>query len=550
MLKRLRVKEYALIDEVIVEFGAGLNVLTGETGAGKSILVDSLELLTGARAYTDDIREGAEHATVEGVFEVDGVETVVRREIFRDRSNRCYLDGNLATAKMLQERGEAWVEIHGQHDDHLLLKRSQQRAVLDAFAGADDLVERVAGIADAMRALERERAELERAEAERASRIDWLRSQVDEIDAAELDPDEPDRLEVEAKRLRNAAERQRLAGGVWERLEGADESALAPALAGVERQLERLVELDPDLEAARERLASARYEIEDIAHELLGYAESVEHDPARLAGLEERRDLLFRLERKHGGRIADVIERGEAMREELEALEAKTERAASLDREIDERRAELAELAGALADARETAADRLEGAVRERLSALGMGDGTFHVALSRRPDPEGIPWGGDRWGWSRAGLEEVEFRIAPNPGESPRPLTQIASGGELSRTLLALEAALAEAGRVPTLIFDEIDAGIGGVVAHRVAKELEAVARHHQVVVVTHLAQIAALADRHLVVEKSPRGDRTVTSVRDVGGDERIREVSRLLGGDPERDVSRHHAEELLGSRR
>ncbi|MDX1661667.1 MAG: AAA family ATPase, partial [Gemmatimonadota bacterium] len=357
MLKRLRVKEYALVDDVVVEFGAGLNVLTGETGAGKSILVDSLELLTGSRAYTDDIREGAEHATIEGVFEVDGTETAVRREIFRDRSNRCYLDGNLATAKMLQQRGEAWVEIHGQHDDHLLLKRSEQRALLDAFAGAEDLMERVAGLVDEIRALERERAELERAESERASRIDWLRSQVEEIDAAELDPAESERLEAEAKKLRNAAERQRLAGGVWERLEGADEAALAPALAGVERQLERLVELDPDLEEARERLASARYEIEDLARELLGYAESVEHDPARLAGLEERRDLLFRLERKHGGTIADVIERGEAMREELEALEARSERAAGLDREVDVLREDLTEAATALSDAREAAAD-------------------------------------------------------------------------------------------------------------------------------------------------------------------------------------------------
>ncbi|MDX1661955.1 MAG: DNA repair protein RecN, partial [Gemmatimonadota bacterium] len=287
-----------------------------------------------------------------------------------------------------------------------------------------------------------------------------------------------------------------------------------------------------------------------LARELLGYAESVEHDPARLAGLEERRDLLFRLERKHGGTIPDVIERGEAMREELEALEARSERAAGLDREVDVLREDLTEAATALSDARETAADRLEDAVRDRLSALGMGEGTFRVALSRRPDEGGIEWDGARWAFSRAGLEEVEFRIAPNRGESPRPLSQIASGGELSRTLLAIEAALAQAGRTPTLVFDEIDAGIGGVVAHRVAQQLEVVARHHQVVVVTHLAQIAAVADRHVVVEKSMRSGRTVTSARRVEGDERVHEVSRLLGGDPERDVSRTHAEELIGSRR
>lgn len=550
MLKRLRVNSYALIDDVVVEFGAGLNVLTGETGAGKSILVDSLGLLTGTRAYADDIREGAGHATVEGLFEVDGEETVVRREIFRDRSNRCYLDGNLATARMLQETIQDRVDIHGQHDDHLLLKRSHQRALLDAFADAGELVERVAEAADALRELEAERAALERAESERADRTGWLRSQVEEIDAAALDADEPERLETETKRLRHAEERRRLAGGLWERLEGADEASLTPALSGLVRELERLVELDADLEPLRERLASARYEIEDVAREMLGYAESVESDPARLAELDERRDLLFRLERKHGGTIADVIERGEAMREELEGLESETRRAASLDREVAARKEALAGAAAALADARETAADRLEGAVRDRLAALGMGEGLFEVAIERTRDEDGIPWSDGRWAWTRAGLEEVEFRIAPNPGESPRPLSQIASGGELSRTLLAIEAALAEADRVPTLVFDEVDSGIGGIVAHHVARQLEAVAEHHQVIVITHLAQIAAAADRHLVVEKETREGRTVTSVRAVEAEERVREISRLLGGDPERDVSRHHAEELLAGRR
>ncbi|HET6360775.1 MAG TPA: DNA repair protein RecN, partial [Gemmatimonadota bacterium] len=212
-------------------------------------------------------------------------------------------------------------------------------------------------------------------------------------------------------------------------------------------------------------------------------------------------------------------------------------------------RAELAEAAGELADAREVGADRLESAVRERLSALGMGDGRLIVRLTRRQDPGGLEWSGERYAYSRAGLEEVAFLIAPNPGEAPRPLTQIASGGELSRVLLAIKSTLAAVDRVPTLVFDEIDAGIGGVVAHHVADQLRLVSAHRQVVVVTHLAQIAAAADRHLMVEKSVVGGRTVTTVRAVEGDERVREVSRLLGGDPERDVSRHHAEELLAGR-
>lgn len=546
MLRRLRLSQFALIDQAEIQFGPGLNVLTGETGAGKSILVEGLALLLGARASTDVIRQGAEQATIEGVFEVEGEERLVRRDLFRDRSNRCSLDGELATAKMLQAEGERRVELHGQHEDVLLLRRSVQRDLLDAWSAAEPLAARVAAAAGALAALEREREALGRAAGERSERIDWLRSQVDEIEAAALEPGEELRLEEESRRLSNAAEIGRLAGEAHERLAGADDAA-GPVLAGIQRLLERLAELDPAAAPWAARLAEARYEIEDLARELPGYADSVDHDPARLAGLEERRDLLFRLRRKHAAAsVEDLIERGRAMAGELAGLEGASRRGASLDAEREALRAEVAAAAGALADAREAGADRLAEAVGERLRELGMGDGGFRVELERRADPAGVEWAGERWAWSGSGLEEVDFRIAPNPGEGLRPLRQIASGGELSRVLLALKTALAAADRTPTLVFDEIDAGIGGVVAHQVAGQLAAVARHHQVIVVTHLAQIAAAADLHLVVEKTTRGERSVTTVTEVRGDDRVREVSRLLGGDPERDVSRHHAEALL----
>jgi len=549
MLRRLHIAEYALIDAVEVELGPGLNVLTGETGAGKSILVDSLSLLLGSRASGDAIREGAERAVVEGLFEVDGEESVVRREIHRDRTNRCYLDGAMATARMIQERTERWVELHGQHEDQLLVRPSAQRSLLDAFAGSSELAERVAGLADGLAALEREADELARAEAARVSRGDYLRAQVEEIEKATLRSGEEDELETEARLLAHGEERMKLAGEVNEELDGADRS-LTSVLASLQRRLDRLAELDPATAGLAERLASARYDVGDMARELAGYAESVDHDPARLAATEERRELLFRLKRKHAaGTVEELVERGTAMAAELAELDRSAARGTKLEGEREALRAELAEAAGELADAREAGADRLEAAVRERLSALGMGEGRLIVRLARRPDPEGAAWSGERYAWSRAGIEEVTFLIAPNPGEAARPLSQIASGGELSRVLLAIKSALAAVDRVPTLVFDEIDAGIGGVVAHHVARQLRLVAEHHQVVVVTHLAQIAAAADRHLLVEKSPAGGRTVTTVRAVVGEERVREVSRLLGGDPERDVSRHHAEELLAGR-
>ncbi|MDX1622654.1 MAG: DNA repair protein RecN [Gemmatimonadota bacterium] len=548
-LRRLRLAEYALIDEVEVEFGPGLNVLTGETGAGKSILVEGVALLLGARASTDAIREGAERAVVEGLFgDARGGERLVRREIRRDRSNRCYLDGDMATARMLREVGERRVVLHGQHEDRLLVKGAVQRKLLDAFAGAEGIAETVSGAAEALAALEAERAELEDAERRRAERIDYLRSQVEEIDAAEIEPGEEESLASEAERLRHSTERRRLAGELNRALAEADD-AVAPALAGLERHLRRLAELDADLAPLADRLTSVRYDLEEVGRELGRYADAVDLDPGRLAAVEERRDLLFRLRRKHGGSLEEVLETARRMREELSELEAAERRAASLDAEREEHFRELTVATNALADAREAAADRLEAAVTDRLAELGMGEGTFEIDLSRRPDPGGVPRGGERWAWSRAGLERVEFRIAPNAGESPRPLSRIASGGELSRVMLALQSALAAADRTPTLVFDEIDAGIGGRIAHRVAAQLKAVAKHHQVIVVTHLAQIAAAADRHLVVEKAPRDERTVISARSVDDEDRVREVSRLLGGDPDRDVSRHHAEELLTGR-
>lgn len=548
MLVRLRISGYALIDEVEVEFGPGLNVLTGETGAGKSILVDSMALLLGARAAAETIRVGADRATVEGLFADGEREALVRREIVRDRSNRCYLDGGLATAKMLREEGERWVDLHGQHEDRLLVRPSAQRELLDAYAGAGDLAERVARVAVGLGALDRERGVLEKERAEREDRQEYLLSQVAEIEASRLDPGDEEALEVEAGRLRHSAERGRLSAEAHDALEGAEES-LAAALAGLQRRVDRLAELDPDLAALRERFAGARYELEDLGRELGRYAGAVEHDPGRLADVEARRDLLARLKRKHGPTLEAVLDRRRVMAAELRELKARGDREQALDGEQRRLRAELAAVAGALADAREAAADRLAAAVEGRLTQLGMGDGTFRVELPRRADADGVAWQGGRYAWTRSGIEEVSFLIAPNAGEAPRPLAQVASGGELSRVLLALKAALAEADRTPTLIFDEIDAGIGGVVAHHVARQLRAVAARHQVIVVTHLAQIAAAAQRHIVVEKSMTMGRTVTVVRTLEGPDRVVEISRLLGGDPERAVSLHHARELLEGR-
>lgn len=546
MLSRLRITDLALIEDVEIELGTGLNVLTGETGAGKSVIVESISLLVGGRAAATVIREGAERAVVEGLLSGDGEEWVARREVWRDRSNRCYMDGSMATVRTLKERAGGHVAIHGQHEDQRLLERAAQRQILDAYAGAFALAERVAKAARRLLELERERTDTEARRSEREARLEYLRSQVEEIDAADLEPGEEAVLESGTRRLRHSEERAILAGELCEGLERAEGSVLS-LLAALTRRVERLAGLDPDVAEPARRMVDVRYELEDLARELERYAVTIEHDPEQLAEIEARRDLLFRLSRKHGGTALEVIQRAKTMTGEIDELERERTRERSLGTDIDLARDGLAEAAGALADARETAADRLQESVRGRLADLGMGEGVLQVRLDRTPDPEGLPYQGDRFAWTGGGLERVQFLIAPNVGEPPRPLSEIASGGELSRTLLALEAALAEADRTPTLVFDEVDAGIGGASAHLVARQLADVARHHQVIVVTHLAAIAAVADRHLMAEKSVAGGRSVTVVRAVSGEERVREVSRLLGGDPDRDVSRHHAEELLG---
>ncbi|MGH7551072.1 MAG: DNA repair protein RecN [Gemmatimonadota bacterium] len=546
MLSRLRITDLALIEDVEIELGTGLNVLTGETGAGKSVIVESISLLVGGRAAATVIREGAERAVVEGLLSGDGEEWVARREVWRDRSNRCYMDGSMATVRTLKERAGGHVAIHGQHEDQRLLERAAQRQILDAYAGAFALAERVAKAARRLLELERKRTDTEARRSEREARLEYLRSQVEEIDAADLEPGEEAVLESGTRRLRHSEERAILAGELCEGLEGAEGSVLS-LLAALTRRVERLAGLDPDVAEPARRMVDVRYELEDLARELERYAVTIEHDPEQLAEIEARRDLLFRLRRKHGGTALEVIQRAKTMTGEIDELERERTRERSLGTDIDLARDDLAEAAGALADARETAADRLQESVRGRLADLGMGEGVLQVRLDRTPDPEGLPYQGDRFAWTGGGLERVQFLIAPNVGEPPRPLSEIASGGELSRTLLALEAALAKADRTPTLVFDEVDAGIGGASAHLVARQLADVARHHQVIVVTHLAAIAAVADRHLMAEKFVAGGRSVTVVRAVSGEERVREVSRLLGGDPDRDVSRHHAEELLG---
>jgi DNA repair protein RecN (Recombination protein N) len=551
MLTELRISNFAIIESLSLPLAKGFNVLSGETGAGKSIIVGALGLLLGERASADLIRTGAEKATVEGVFDItehaDVVElldqrgidaeellVVLKREVAAAGRARAWINGTPVSAGLLAEIGRRLVNLHGQHEGQTLLDPNAQREILDAFAGATALAEQVAEAHAAWRDVRREIADLERRRAEAERRADYLRHVVKEIDDARIaDPEEDARLEDEGRRLEHAEELRSIAGGIVEALDGEDE-AILHRLGGVERQLAALQRIDPTLQRLQEPYDNAFYNLEALARELGDYARVVELDPERLEEVRRRRDLLFRLTRKYGPTLADVIEAGARARAELDLVDSADLDLRQLQTREREARTRLELLSAKLTERRTEAAARLGAAVDDNLPGLGMPDGHFTARLVPLPEI------------TAAGAEAVEFCVALNVGHEARLLSRVASGGELSRVTLALKTILARLDRVPTLVFDEVDAGIGGRVGLQVGETLRGVAAYHQVFAITHLPQIAARAHHHIVVSKGARGGVTSADVMVLVGDERVAEVARMLGGDPESDTSRAHARELL----
>jgi DNA repair protein RecN (Recombination protein N) len=552
MLTELRIRNFAIIESLTLPLGRGFNVLSGETGAGKSIIVGALGLLLGERASADLIRTGAERATVEGVFDVadrpeiaalldergidaDEPLVVLKREIATAGRARAWVNGTTVSATILAEIGRLLVNLHGQHEAQTLLDGDAQRRILDAFAGA---TQQATGVRESSAALGKSRrdiADLRRRRADAEKRADYLRHVVGEIEGAKLVEGEDVRLEEEACRLENAEELRELATGISIAIEG-DEDTILQRLASVERLLASIQRIDPTLARLQEIYDSAYYSLEALAREVAEYESSVELDPSRLDEVRRRRDLLFKLTKKYGSTLAEVMEQGRAARAELDLVDS-----AEFDLRLleDGERAALAALeerARALTSLRTVAAKRLGEAVDAVLPDLGMNDGRFHAALLplREIGPDGA--------------EAVEFRVSLNVGHEERPLARVASGGELSRVMLALKTILARLDRVGTLIFDEVDAGIGGRVGLQVGETMRRVASYHQVFAITHLPQIAARAHHHILVSKGARGGVTTADVAVLESDARVAEIARMLGGDPESEVSRAHARELLDS--
>ncbi len=552
MLTELRIRNFAIIEQVNLPLAEGFNVLSGETGAGKSIIVGALGLLLGERASADLIRSGADKATVEGVFDVStlkgiaqladerGIEVedgtlVLKREIAANGRGRAWINGTTVTAAVLAEIGRQLVNLHGQHDAQTLLDNESQRRILDAFGGAESQGDTVRKTFSELSAVRREIANLSTRRAEAEKRADYLRHVAKEIEEAKLSPGEDTRLEDEARVLENADELRTLASTLNELLSGEDASVLTQ-LGAAQRPLSSIERIDPSAARMQELFDAGFYSLQELARAVEDYAGSVELDPTRLEEVRRRRDRLFGLLKKYGPTLDNVIETGRSARAELDLVDTAQFDLATLNARESELRKRLVSEAEKLSEMRLSAAKKLAKAVDALLPSLGMPDGRFRVTLTSRDEP------------SSEGAEDVEFRVALNVGHEDRPLARVASGGELSRVMLALKTILARVDRVPTLIFDEVDAGIGGRVGLQVGDTLRRVASEHQVFAISHLPQIAARAHHHIVVAKGAKGGVTTADITVLEGSNRVNEIARMLGGDPESKVSRAHARELLES--
>lgn len=539
MLSELRIVNFALIEQLNLQFQSGFTVLTGETGAGKSLLIDAIALLVGGRASTDQIRSGEEEAQLEASFHLPdthplirrlraqdligphGSELILRRVLSRSGRHRVYVNGNLCPLRVLEELGGTLIDIHGQHEQQSLLASAKQVDALDAFGRLYELRGRYEQAYQGWKDLREQLAVLQREVVDRARIEDMLRFQSQEIEQACLLPDEEEQLRNERQRLVHAHRLRELAHEVHGELQE-DEQAVLTRLGRIGRALAELAQTDPAMGDCEQAATESAIQLKDLAGRLRDYAQQLEADPDRQALIEDRLELIQRLKKKYGGSIESVLALGRRVQEELQLLDSREERTAELAARLEEEARRLRTLAQQLSKKRMDAAKRMTTLVGVELAAVKMEQAVFQITVSSDESEEGLgPVGRDR----------VEFLLSSNPGEPPRPLGRVASGGELSRIMLALKTVLAEMDQVPVLVFDEVDTGVGGAVAAAMGTRLRKLGSFHQVFCITHLPQVASQAEHHLLVEKGQESQRTSTSVRVLTGMGQEEEIARMLGG-------------------
>lgn len=566
MLSELRVTDFAIIDKLRVQFTAGFNVLTGETGAGKSIIIDAVSVLLGGRTESHMVRAGAQRAIVEGMFYlsdkihamIDPIFTehdladdeehdmlLLSREIRTNGRTTCRVNGRVVTVKLLKSIGEHLVDIHGQSEHLSLLRPKQHVDLLDRYAETWDMRQQFSALTSQWRTVRKELESLLRSEAELARRADLLKFQVEEIGDAELKHDEEETLGVERNRLANAETLAELADQAYTAmLEGVGETPAAlDALALAQRAIGGLVKIDPKLEELLDTIQEVNAQVDDLAREVSNYRDSIEYSPARLEFVEERLELINRFKRKYAlprgqgsgvTTIADILAFAEKSAEELDRIEHSEERIEELREEEERLLRELGTLGKELSDARQAAAERMSKGIEVELGDLHMEGARFAVDQKWEQDEDGAIVEEGRFKFDSSGLDKVEFLIAPNVGEGLKPLVKIASGGETARLMLALKTVLSRADQTPMLIFDEIDQGIGGRVGTVVGEKLWDLSRDHQVVCITHLPQLAGYGDAHFRVEKHVDGERTSTRINELKMTMRITELAQMLGASGE----------------
>lgn len=565
MLRELRVRNFATLEDVRMECAPGLNVLTGETGAGKTILIDALGAVLGQRTPTEMIRSGASEARAEALFDLSGFpaarqriealgvsiedETLLLVREIGDRA-RAYANGTPMAIGMLRDIGALLVEVHGQHEGQRLLEPGTQLDLLDGAAGeaTEAVRSQVAALVRGRTALTRRLADLDAGEQDRSRRLDLLRHQIAEIDAAGLRDGEVEALEETRARLRHAERLREALEEAYGALYGDDGCPAIVTLGRSHSLLRQAAGWDPGLSSLAETTAALHDETANMARALRRYLDGLDTDPARLEETERRLDTLRALMRKYGATVPEMLAHRERLAAEAEGLTCAVSTRDEVAGELERVARALSEAASALSDARRRTAQRLESAVASHLADLGMPGVRFEVSLRIREDPHGIEVGGVRAAIGERGVDRAEFMLSANPGEPPRPLHRVASGGELARIMLALRSGLAEATPIPVMVFDEIDAGVGGRAGHMIGRKLAALARRCQVLCVTHLPQVAALAGHHIVIRKAIMRGRTHTAATQVDGVLRVEEIARMLSGAHLMDTARRHARQLLNN--
>ena len=542
MLRFLAIRHLAVIDHLEVEFVPGLTVLTGETGAGKSMLVEAIDLLVGGRASADLVRTGENTASIQAIFErPDGREVIVRREISSQGRSRAFIDDTLATTAALRELGASMVDLHGQHEHQTLLNPQEHAGLVDEYAGHDEMTADVARLFADWKACASALERTQLSDREKAARIEWITFQLTELDRVAPVAGEDERLTAERQLLANADRLGRLSTEAYASLYDGENSALA-ALAIVWKRVADLAAIDDRFQPYVDQRDDVKARLEDLAFMLRSYASELDASPERLQQVEDRLATIDRLKKKHGPTLDAVLETRQAYQDELAALEANEERAVTLARQAEAAAQLFRSCALELSASRRAAACRLAKALEKSLGELAMPQARVEVRVQSMPDAQDA--------WSARGIDEIEFFLSPNPGEDVRPLARIASGGELSRVMLALKTLAAPDERGRSLIFDEVDAGIGGEAADAVGARLQALGSRFQVLCITHLPQIAARGSSHLHIAKEVRGGRTVTVVTRLEAEEREREIARMIAGTGISDGVVASAREMLAARR